>query len=194
MLENELSKPKGVSRFRVLFSQPGGTKKQRRWVEGFLVVGHDASYLYDTENHSTVAVSRGSSVRPNPVFQTMQNAHNGLDWTAAQSETLSVMRGYAVQIIEVMELHLIPYATPTATDRPRAAHGTEGCMGPDPTEIHTRSPQCGGVDLLPEAVSSSPRRFRKPVPMPRSASPLGKRSRSEIMRSLAESYAHYFYQ
>ncbi|CCW69701.1 unnamed protein product [Phytomonas sp. Hart1] len=182
------SRAEGASRFAVLFSQPLGSKRQRRWVEGHLVVGHDMACLYDSTRKTRVAVSRGSGVVPNPVFQAMRRAHDGLDWQATagspQMELISIMQHYVVQITEVMELHLVPYGviplSPTTT-----TGGGEAMADP-----------CGegAGGFLPDAGLYSPRKSCESASGLPQAPSRAKRSRSELMRELIKGYGHYYHQ
>lgn len=125
----------GASRFLVLYSQPHGSKKQRQWRDGSLRVGFATTTLYDTEDHRTVVSQHGSGSTPNKVFQSMTNARSGSDWDPLRRAVNEgggalVLTGlprcdggsccenpaevwigprFLVQILEVMELHLLPY-------------------------------------------------------------------------------------
>lgn len=134
MMDAELEREKqGSSRFQVLYSQPRGSKKQRQWRDGSLIVGFLTATLYDNEEHRTVFSQRGSGLMPNKVFQKMKDAHGGADWTPRRTgaaTTPCVLTGlsgcgtgsspvdlvevwfgpgYLVQILEVLELHLVTY-------------------------------------------------------------------------------------
>lgn len=98
--------PPGTSRFKVIYGKLSGSRKQRAKGEGLLSVGYHSSALYDVGTRSCLMTCRGTGLLPNRLFNDMQRARRGADWTAGTSVKAG---GFEMLIEEVMELHLIPY-------------------------------------------------------------------------------------
>lgn len=99
-------RPKGRSRFTVLYHKTSGTKKEKQWREGSLTVSFDAAVLYCTETNTCVTVLKGSGLMPNRVYQAMEKARRGAAWVAGAELTVGA---YTASVEEALELHLIPY-------------------------------------------------------------------------------------
>ncbi|RNF19563.1 uncharacterized protein Tco025E_04097 [Trypanosoma conorhini] len=152
----------GSSVFTVLYAPTSGSARQRRrWLCGRMYVGFDRTTLVDDESHKAVCVASGTGIRPNAGYAMMQAAGNGAEW---QSGTELALPRYAVQIEEVMHLHLLPYA---AWDGSDAGEGA----GPE---------QAGA------AWTVTLEKGKGNVP------PSSRRSSHELLRQLENAYPHFY--
>ncbi|KAH9599253.1 hypothetical protein LSM04_002199 [Trypanosoma melophagium] len=176
--------------FIVLFAPTsGGVRRRRRWMSGRLYVGFNRATLVEDITRKSVCVASGTGIRPNTVFAMMQVAENGAAW---QSGTELTIERYAVQIEDIVHLHLMPYAT-CCSDTEEGAN-----------TIYEGETSAAGVVGVGVDVSGCGAAFETPGPHSMTkvsaevrsdkvvGEPLRRRSRSQLIQELQESYPHFF--
>lgn len=190
------------SRYEVLFTMDGH-KRRKRWSEGSLTVSEKRTTLFCLETQKSIFTASVTGPKGNSVFQAMAAR---VPPCFVPQEEIS-LGPYTVQVVQAIDLHLVPYGDPaamesrsdatlpgtTATARLRLPSPLHSCFSSASAPQACTSHGFGSLELRPPT-DYGPVDIRT-VPGETATSlacNAGERSHSDLLNSLRAVYPHLF--